>query len=350
MAPTKPDGGSGGGGWRGRNGQPCRLHRGARPNGQIQADLEPHGPGRVRRRRIARSARPQATPARLGRRVRFCRALGCGRARASRRFSWRAARGARCAGPDSRARPAGYPRAGEGDGQGAARQLHERLAMLQQRLFAEADRSILLVLQGLDASGKDGVTRSVFTGLNPLSCRAVAFKAPSKNELTRDYLWRVHAVAPARGEIGIFNRSHYEDVVTVRVEGSPEAVWRRRPSHIREWERLLSDEGTAPVKVYLDVSKDEQRTAPAEANRQPRETLEVPARRSRHAQAVRGLRRRVRGRAHRDIHKSRHVARRPRRSQLGEGRRGRSAARRCTRADRPQLPPADPAIEGLRVE
>jgi PPK2 family polyphosphate:nucleotide phosphotransferase len=139
--------------------------------------------------------------------------------------------------------------------------LHERLAVLQQRLYAEAQRSVLLVLQGLDASGKDGVIRSVFTGLNPLSCRAVAFKAPSTNELSRDYLWRVHAATPARGEIGIFNRSHYEDVVTVRVkELAPEAVWRRRPSHIREWERLLTDEGTTFVKVYLNVSKEKQRT------------------------------------------------------------------------------------------
>jgi polyphosphate kinase 2 (PPK2 family) len=136
--------------------------------------------------------------------------------------------------------------------------LHERLQLLQQRLYAEAERSVLLVLQGLDASGKDGVIRSVFSGLNPLSCRAVSFKAPSPNELAHDYLWRVHAQVPARGELGIFNRSHYEDVVTVRVRKlAPEAVVARRPGHICEWERMLSEEGTTPVKVFLNVSKDE---------------------------------------------------------------------------------------------
>jgi PPK2 family polyphosphate:nucleotide phosphotransferase len=149
----------------------------------------------------------------------------------------------------------------KGDGKDLLGRLHERLELLQQRLYAEAAHSVLLVLQGLDASGKDGVIRSVFSGLNPQSCRALSFRAPTRSELAHDYLWRVHAVLPARGEIGIFNRSHYEDVVTVRVRRlAPEAVWRARPSHIREWERMLSDEGTTLVKVFLNVSKDEQRT------------------------------------------------------------------------------------------
>jgi PPK2 family polyphosphate:nucleotide phosphotransferase len=150
------------------------------------------------------------------------------------------------------------------DGKEAAKErlaeIQERLAVLQARLHAEAQRSVLLILQGLDASGKDGVIRSVFTGLNPQGCRVVSFKAPSSGELAHDYLWRLHAVVPARGEIGIFNRSHYEDVVTVRVRGlAPRKVWSRRPGHIREWERMLSDEGTTIVKVFLNVSKDEQR-------------------------------------------------------------------------------------------
>ena len=116
------------------------------------------------------------------------------------------------------------------------------------------------MLQGLDASGKDGVIRSVFKGISPLGCRVVAFKAPSAAELAHDYLWRVHAQLPARGEIAIFNRSHYEDVVAVRMRNlAPEPVWRRRAGHIREWERMLADEGTAIVKVFLDVSKEEQR-------------------------------------------------------------------------------------------
>jgi PPK2 family polyphosphate:nucleotide phosphotransferase len=132
--------------------------------------------------------------------------------------------------------------------------------MFQQRLYAEGARSLLLVLQGLDASGKDGVIRSVFTGLTPQGCRVVSFKAPTSTELAHDYLWRVHAALPTRGEIGIFNRSHYEDIVAVRVlKLAPEEVWRRRADHIREWERMLTDEGTTIVKVFLNVSKDEQR-------------------------------------------------------------------------------------------
>ncbi len=139
-------------------------------------------------------------------------------------------------------------------------ELRERLERLQQRLYAEDSRSLLLVLQGLDASGKDGVIRRVFEGLNPQSCRVASFKAPTSIELRHDYLWRIHAVLPRRGEIGIFNRSHYEDVVAVRLlELAPAKVWRRRPQHIVHWERMLVDEGTTIVKVFLNVSKDEQR-------------------------------------------------------------------------------------------
>jgi PPK2 family polyphosphate:nucleotide phosphotransferase len=138
--------------------------------------------------------------------------------------------------------------------------LHTKLEKLQQRLFAENRRSLLLVLQGLDAAGKDGVIRRVFEGINPQGCRVVSFKAPTTTELAHDYLWRVHASLPGRGEIGIFNRSHYEDVVAVRMlQLAPESVWERRPHHIVEWERMLVDEGTTIVKVFLNVSKDEQR-------------------------------------------------------------------------------------------
>ena len=138
--------------------------------------------------------------------------------------------------------------------------LHERLERLQERLYAEGARSLLVVLQGLDASGKDGVIRSVFTGLNPQGCRVTSFKAPTSTELAHDYLWRIHAALPARGEIGIFNRSHYEDIVAVRVlKLAPAEVWGRRAGHIREWERMLTDEGTTIVKVFLNVSKEEQR-------------------------------------------------------------------------------------------
>jgi PPK2 family polyphosphate:nucleotide phosphotransferase len=138
--------------------------------------------------------------------------------------------------------------------------LVERLSLLHNRLYAEGRRSVLLVLQGMDASGKDGVIRSVLTGLNPQGCRIESFKAPTPDELAHDFLWRVHARCPARGEIGIFNRSHYEDIVAVRVrELAGEAVWSKRYAHIVAFERLLTGEGTTIVKVFLHVSKDEQR-------------------------------------------------------------------------------------------
>ena len=137
--------------------------------------------------------------------------------------------------------------------------LTTRLSDLQERLYAERTRSVLVVLQGLDASGKDGVIRSVFTGVNPLGIRATSFGVPTETELAHDYLWRIHAALPSRGTIGVFNRSHYEDVVAVRMHDlAPEDVWRRRPAHIRAWEEMLVDEGTAIVKVFLNVSRDEQ--------------------------------------------------------------------------------------------
>ncbi len=143
--------------------------------------------------------------------------------------------------------------------------LLEELSLLQERLYAEGRRSILLVLQGLDASGKDGTIRRVFTGVNPQGCRVTSFKAPSPVELAHDFLWRVHAEAPARGMIGILNRSHYEDVVTVRVLGLvPEEIWRRRPRQINEFERMLAEEGTTVLKCFLHVSADEQRERFAE--------------------------------------------------------------------------------------
>jgi PPK2 family polyphosphate:nucleotide phosphotransferase len=139
------------------------------------------------------------------------------------------------------------------------KELVERLGVLQQRLYAEGKRSLLLVLQGLDASGKDGVIRQVFTGVNPQGCRAVSFKAPTSTELAHDFLWRIHAALPERGQIGIFNRSHYEDIVTVRMLGLvPDKVWKRRPRDVNAFERTLVDEGTTIVKVFLNVSKEEQ--------------------------------------------------------------------------------------------
>ncbi len=154
-------------------------------------------------------------------------------------------------------------RLGLRDKQAGLRRLDEliiRLGVLHSRLWAESQRSLLLILQGLDASGKDGTIRHVLTGVNPQGCRVVSFAEPSATELAHDYLLRVHAACPARGELGIFDRSHYEDVVTARVHGlAPKPVWKRRPHHIREFEHMLTDEGTHIVKAFLHVSKDEQR-------------------------------------------------------------------------------------------
>jgi PPK2 family polyphosphate:nucleotide phosphotransferase len=137
--------------------------------------------------------------------------------------------------------------------------LGKRLSMLQGRLFAEGERSVLLVLQGLDASGKDGVIRRVFEGVNPMGVHVTSFRAPTEKERAHDYLWRVHAELPPRGHIGVFNRSHYEDVVAVRMHAlAPEEVWRRRPGHICDWEHMLVDEAATIVKVFLHVSKEEQ--------------------------------------------------------------------------------------------
>ena len=137
--------------------------------------------------------------------------------------------------------------------------LLEELHDLQARLWAEDERALLLVLQGMDSAGKDGTIRRVFSGVNPQGVRVAGFTAPSDNELDRDYLWRVHQVVPRRGELGIFNRSHYEDVAVVRVlDLVPESRWRPRYRHIREFERLLVEEGTTVVKVFLHISSDEQ--------------------------------------------------------------------------------------------
>src|SRR5262245_57217022 len=157
------------------------------------------------------------------------------------------------------------------DDTGTLDKLSERLDVLHDRLWAEARRSVVLVLQGLDASGKDGTIRRVLSGLNPQGCEVVNFKEPTTDSLAHDYLWRVHIACPARGILGAMNRSHYEDVVTTRVLGLVDRAWcRRRYRHIREFERMLSEEGTAVVKVFLHISKDEQRARLQERIDDPR--------------------------------------------------------------------------------
>jgi PPK2 family polyphosphate:nucleotide phosphotransferase len=146
------------------------------------------------------------------------------------------------------------------DGQAVRDALALRLDELHNRLWAEAQRSVLLVLQGMDASGKDGTIRRVLSGLNPQGCTVVNFKEPAGAEMQHDYLWRVHNSCPARGILGVMNRSHYEDVVTARVHGTVDSDGStRRVRHIREFERMLTDEGTTLVKVFLHISKEEQR-------------------------------------------------------------------------------------------
>ena len=135
-----------------------------------------------------------------------------------------------------------------------------RLADLQDRLWAESKHSVLVVLQGIDAAGKDGTINKVMEAFNPQGCSVTSFKVPSDEELAHDYLWRVHQAVPRKGEIGIFNRSHYEDVLVVRVHDIvPRDVWSARYDQINEFERFLADNGTTILKFFLAIDKDEQR-------------------------------------------------------------------------------------------
>jgi PPK2 family polyphosphate:nucleotide phosphotransferase len=149
----------------------------------------------------------------------------------------------------------------------------EKLRELQYRLYAEDERSLLICLQGLDAAGKDGTINHILGAMNPQGTRVRAFKVPSKDEAARDFLWRVHAQVPARGEVVVFNRSHYEDVLVVRVHGLvPKAVWSQRYDRINEFEQNLVDARTHILKFYLHLSEREQL-------RRFKERIDDPARR-----------------------------------------------------------------------
>lgn len=143
------------------------------------------------------------------------------------------------------------------------KQLAENVAALtdlQHLLYADARHSLLIVLQGMDAAGKDGTIRHVMSGVNPQGCRVHSFKQPSDRELRQDFLWRIHQHAPGKGMIGIFNRSHYEDVLIVRVRNIvPKAVWSKRYEHINQFEKLLADHHVHILKFYLHISKEEQK-------------------------------------------------------------------------------------------
>jgi PPK2 family polyphosphate:nucleotide phosphotransferase len=136
----------------------------------------------------------------------------------------------------------------------------ERMDALQTALYAEGKRALLVVLQARDGAGKDSTIRRVFGQLNPLGCGVTAFKVPTPLELRHDFLWRVHQAVPPKGTVGIFNRSHYEDVLVVRVHGLvPEAVWRPRYELINQFEHLLVNSGVTILKFFLHISRDEQR-------------------------------------------------------------------------------------------
>jgi PPK2 family polyphosphate:nucleotide phosphotransferase len=137
--------------------------------------------------------------------------------------------------------------------------LTERITELQERFFAEEERALLVVLQGIDAAGKDGTIKHVLRGTNPSGVRVHSFKEPTNDELAHDFLWRYHQATPANGMIGVFNRSHYEDVLVVRVKDlAPEPLWRSRYDSINDFERMLAREGTTILKFFLHISAEEQ--------------------------------------------------------------------------------------------
>ena len=138
-------------------------------------------------------------------------------------------------------------------------ELRQKMGDLQQRLFAEHKRSLLIVLQALDAGGKDGVIKHVIGSMNPDGCHVANFKEPTQQELAHDFLWRIEAQTPAKGEVAIFNRSHYEDVLIVRVHDLvPRSVWSQRYDQINDFERRLNQNGTHILKFFLHISKEEQ--------------------------------------------------------------------------------------------
>lgn len=146
------------------------------------------------------------------------------------------------------------------DAKSALKALKDKLDDLQEILYAEHKHAVLFVIQAMDTGGKDGTIRQVFGHLNPAGCRVWNFKAPSALELDHDYLWRIHTQVPRKGEIGIFNRSQYEDVLIVRVHHLvPQSVWEKRYDQINAFEKMLADEGTTILKFFLHISKEEQK-------------------------------------------------------------------------------------------
>ena len=140
------------------------------------------------------------------------------------------------------------------------KKLHKQMLKLQELLYAESQHALLIILQGMDTCGKDGTIRKVMAGINVQGCDVVNFKVPTVDEVSRDFLWRAHKAVPQKGKIGIFNRSHYEDVLVVRVHDLvPKSVWKQRYQQINDFEKMLVENGTVVLKFFLHISKDEQK-------------------------------------------------------------------------------------------
>ena len=160
--------------------------------------------------------------------------------------------------------------AGKAKAKTAAAKFIAQLDQVQERLYANKTRALLIILQGMDTSGKDGTIKHVMSGVNPQGCRVASFKAPSEKELEQDFLWRIHQEVPPKGYIGIFNRSQYEDVLITRVHGLvSKKVVTQRFNQITEFEELLVENGTAIIKLFLHISKDEQKERLTERIRDP---------------------------------------------------------------------------------
>ena len=226
----------------------------------------------------------------------------------------------------------------------------ELLSEYQARLAAQDTWGVLVVLQALDAAGKDGTIRHVMSGVNPQGVSVHSFKVPSAEELDHDYLWRYARRLPGRGEIGIFNRSYYEEVLVVRVHpenldrqklptaSKKRGVWKRRYREINDWERYLTDNGIRVVKLFLNLSREEQRTRLPAPDRPARPQLEVLLRRRQGARALGRLPAGVLRHALEHEHGVGAVVRDPGRSQVVRTDRRRCGARAGADADRPSLP------------
>ena len=156
------------------------------------------------------------------------------------------------------------------------KKLQKRLRKLQELLYAENQRALLIILQGMDTCGKDGTIRGVMSGINVQGCDVVNFKVPSAHEASHDFLWRAHRAVPAKGIIGIFNRSHYEDVLVTRVHNLvPEEVWTLRYQQINNFEKMLVENGTVVLKFFLHISKNEQKARLESRLRNPRKHWKI---------------------------------------------------------------------------